>query len=138
MGQVLHVLHHRFRHDPHRIIVQRQGLFDGQFEQIIERAGVLVGEMKNRPRSKIRLRRGIHPLGGIFCKVGRIGQHEGVGVMGDMKDGIVRFSPSICSANCSVNIVANNVKPQRSSHLQQMPIPCKRVEAGVVPNVKGT
>lgn len=55
-----------------------------------------------------------------------------------MEDGIVRFSPSIGGANRAVHVVANNIKPQRSGNVQQMPIACERVETGVVSNVKGT
>ena len=56
----------------------------------------------------------------------------------DMENGIVRFPPSVGSANRTVHVVAYNAKPQRSGDVQQMPVACKRVKTGGVSSVKGT
>ena len=61
--EMFQILNHGFGDDPHRLLVVREGLLDGEFEHVIEDVGVAVIHRLGCFGGKIGDRRGAHAFG---------------------------------------------------------------------------
>ena len=59
-------------------------------------------------------------------------------MLGHIENGIVWFPPPVGLADGFIQVVAGRVEAQGSGHIKQMPIACKRVDAGTISGMKRT